>query len=249
MVLGVIPARWGSTRFPGKPLCQIAGKPMIRWVWERARLCRHLERLVVATDDRRIRQACDQFGAETMMTSPDHPSGTDRVAEVAMKFPGADIVVNIQGDEPLLDPAVVDAVIGKLMETPDLDMTTPAAPAGKDIAAQPDIVKVVTDREGRALYFSRAPIPYRRDSSAEAAPEFPFYRRHIGLYAYRRDFLLRLVTAGPCLLESVEKLEQLRALFVGGRVGVVDVDWTGMAVDRPEDVRLVEKELRLSGLA
>jgi len=204
---------------------------------------------VVATDDRRIRETCGRFGAEVVMTSPDLPSGTDRVAEVALKFTGVDIVVNIQGDEPLLDPAVVDAVIGKLKQSPDLDMATAAAPAGEEIATQPDIVKVVTDRDGRALYFSRAPIPYRRDPGAGREPKFVFYRRHVGLYAYRPDFLLRVVAAGPCPLESIEKLEQLRALYLGGRVGVVDVEWSGMAVDRPEDVRLVEKELRLSGMA
>lgn len=239
-VLGVIPARWGSTRFPGKPLCRIAGKPMIQWVWERARLAKCLEEVLVATDDDRIADACRQFGAKVVMTSAAHPTGTDRVAEVA-RTQAADCVVNIQGDEPLLDPAAVSAVVERLQQAPELDMTTAAVPDNDRIAADPNIVKVVVDREGRALYFSRAPIPYWRDRQAIAVPEI--YRRHIGLYAYRRNFLLQLGQQEPCWLEKVEQLEQLRALYIGGKIGVVDVEWHGIAVDVPKDVIKVERLL------
>jgi len=246
-VLGVIPARWGSTRFPGKPLCLICGKPMIQWVWERARLARCLDELIVATDDRRIADACRNFGAAVAMTSPDHPTGTDRVAEVA-RMRQAEVVVNIQGDEPLLDPAVVSAVVERLRGSPHAEMATAAVPCGEEIAPEPHLVKVVLDRDGCALYFSRAGIPFRR---REPAPEEkgPVYRRHVGLYAYRRDFLLRLVENPPCLLEQVEGLEQLRALYLGAKIAVVDVRWEGTAVDRPEDVARVERRLRESGLA
>ena len=243
-VIGVIPARWGSTRFPGKSLAPLCGKPMIQWVYERAAAAR-LDRLVVATDDERIRRAVEAFGGEVVMTRPDHPSGTDRVAEAAAAL-DADVVVNIQGDEPLIDPGLVDELARRLAEDDAWDMATAAVPIGDpgDIAA-PSVVKVVTAGDGRALYFSRAPIPFARDE----APRTGLYLRHLGIYAFRRRFLERLVATPPCPIEMAEKLEQLRALYLGARMFVLSTRDTGIGVDLPGDVARAEAALREAGLA
>lgn len=248
-VIGVIPARWGSTRFPGKSLAPICGKPLIQWVVERARLARSLRAVVVATDDERIRAAAQALGVEVAMTRPDHPSGTDRIAE-AVQGRAADVVVNIQGDEPLIDPALIDSVGQALAGGDAWDMAT-AATAIRDEAdvANPSVVKVVSDAAGRALYFSRAAIPFVREKDSGFAAGEPLYWRHIGIYGYRRSFLERLVREPPCVLEQAEKLEQLRALHLGCRMKVIRTAEVGLGVDTPEDVARAEKALRAAGLA
>ena len=240
--VGIIPARYGSTRFPGKPLVSIAGLPMVQRVWEGARAARQLRDVIVATDDARIAEACEKFGAHVAMTSSEHPSGTDRLAEVAHGLDD-EIVVNIQGDEPLIEGRVVDAAVEALRSTPEAPMSTlvhTAAPAALD---DPNRVKVVRDQQGFALYFSRSPIPARRSPDA-AAPLW----QHVGLYAYRRDFLLQIVTSPRTPLECAEELEQLRVLETGYRiVTAVIEDWDGLAVDVPDDVQRVEARLRDTG--
>ncbi len=242
-ILGVIPARYGSTRFPGKPLHPIAGKPLVQHVVERCRGARALAEVIVATDDARIADAVRPF-CRVEMTRPDHPSGTDRIAEVAGRV-SCDAVVNIQGDEPLLDPAVIDAVAAALA---DAEMTTAAAPLPDPAELDnPNVVKVVLNATGRALYFSRHPIPYLRDlvgrTAAERVRAFP-YLKHLGLYGYRRDTLLRLVRWPVSPLEAAEKLEQLRALEHGLAIAVVRVAAASPGVDTPEDAARVERLLQ-----
>ena len=237
-VVGVIPARWGSTRFPGKSLAPILGRPLIQWVIAGALKARRLDDVVVATDDNRIAAAVKSFGAKAVMTRSDHPSGTDRVAE-AVRDTAADVVINIQGDEPLIDPDLVDRVADWMTGDETWDMATVACPirTEAEVLAR-SVVKVVWDSRHRALYFSRSPIPMVRDGDVglESRP----YWRHIGLYGYRRAFLERLVKEPPCLLERCEKLEQLRALHIGGSIGVAEAEEAGVGVDTPADVRLVE---------
>jgi len=247
-IIGVIPSRWDSTRFPGKSLHPILGKPLLQWVVERARQARALDRLLVATDDERIRDAAQQFGAEVVMTSPDHPSGTDRIAE-AVRGLAADVVINIQGDEPLIDPALIDELGRTLSGNKQWDMATAAAPlrAARDLAA-PSVVKVVRAADSAALYFSRATIPFVRDAAAGTV-RAGLHWRHIGIYAYRRTFLERLVREPPCALEQTEKLEQLRALWLGCRMKVLEANDVGLGVDTPEDVARAEEALRKAGLA
>jgi len=238
-VLGVIPARWGSTRLPGKSLVPLCGKPLIQWVVERAARAARLDGLLVATDDRRIAEAVAGLEAEAVMTRADHPSGTDRVAE-AVAGRGADLVVNIQGDEPLIDPALIDRLVATLAAGAPWDMATAAAPVeSAEVLANPSVVKVVTGADGRALYFSRAAIPYLRDEPSGG--RLDLYRRHLGIYAYRAPFLARLVAAPPCALERAEKLEQLRALHLGAAMVVLDADHPGIGVDTPEDVAYAEQ--------
>jgi 3-deoxy-manno-octulosonate cytidylyltransferase (CMP-KDO synthetase) len=234
LVLGVIPARFASTRFPGKALAVIAGKTMLQHVCQRAVEARSLSRVIVATDDPRIFQEARRFGAEVRMTSPDHPSGTDRVAEVASVEP-ADLVVNIQGDEPLIDPAAIDAAVNGLLRRTDAPMGT----LKKRIEdprelSDPHVVKVITDLAGDAIYFSRSLIPFPR---GEQAPHY----KHVGLYVYRREFLLGYsrMPVGP--LERAEKLEQLRALENGHRIHVVETTYESLGVDTPEDLERVSK--------
>ncbi len=248
-ILGVIPARWGSTRFPGKSLAMIGGKPLIQWVVERARKAAKLDGLLVATDDDRIRSAVAKLGVEAVMTRPDHPSGTDRIAE-AVRGRKADVVINIQGDEPLIDPALIDELGATLAGSPDWDMATAAAPitAGDDVL-NPSVVKVVWDGAGRALYFSRSVIPHLREKDSGVRVGDRLYWRHIGIYAYRRVFLQKLVATPPCLLEKVEKLEQLRALYLGCRMKVLRARDVGIGVDTPEDIAKAEAALRKAGLA
>lgn len=246
-VIGVIPARWGSTRFPGKILYPLCGRPLLAWVAERARAARRLSDLLVATDDPRIEAAASALGLEAVLTSPDHPSGTDRVAE-ALRGRKADGVVNIQGDEPMVDPQLIDRLADLILEG-EWDMATAATPITVPaLIANPSIVKIVTAADGRALYFSRAVIPFRRDPG-DPLPEGPVYVRHIGLYAYRADFLGRLVAAPPCAAERIEKLEQLRALHLGGRIRVLMAEAQGPGVDTPEDVPAAEAALRATGRA
>ncbi len=245
-ILGVIPARWGSTRFPGKALHPIAGRPLLARVIDRVRGALRLNAILVATDDERIAQLAVGCGVEAVMTSPSHPSGTDRIAEAVRGRP-ADVVVNIQGDEPLVDPALIDAV-AEAVAGGEWDMATAAAPI-RDPAEviHPAVVKVVWAADGEALYFSRSPIPHDRDGCAPAERE-PVWWRHIGLYSYRRDFLERFVREPPCRLERIEKLEQLRALHLGARIRVLRAADAGVGIDTPEDVARAEAALRELGL-
>ena len=246
-IVAIIPARFASTRLPGKPLSDIHGRTMIERVYERARAARTVGRVVVATDDERIASVVRCFGGEAVMTSPDHPTGTDRLAEAVREIE-ADVVVNVQGDEPMLDPAGIDAAAGALVDDPTLPMATLSLPlrTAEEMMA-PSVVKVVVDAGGDALYFSRSPIPHvRRGASAdlraaaEAAVARGLARKHVGLYAYRRDALLRFASLPPSPLEEAEGLEQLRALHYGMRMKVVPVDGEGgVAVDTPEDLERV----------
>ncbi|MBI6575602.1 3-deoxy-manno-octulosonate cytidylyltransferase [Pseudomonas viridiflava] len=247
----VIPARYGSSRFPGKPLKVIAGKPMVQLVWEQARKS-SAQRVVVATDDVRIFEACQAFGAEVLMTRDDHNSGTDRLAEVATQLGlAADaIVVNVQGDEPMIPPAVIDQVASNLAAHPEAGISTLAEPID-DVAAlfNPNVVKVSSDINGLALTFSRAPLPWARDALAANRDELPAgvpLRRHIGIYAYRAGFLHDFVSWGPCMLENTENLEQLRALWNGVRIHVADaLEAPPAGVDTPEDLERVRRLLEV----
>lgn len=240
----MIPARWGSTRFPGKILHPIAGKPLVQHVWERCQKCERLAHLMVATDDQRIFDAATEFGAEVCMTSPDHPSGTDRIAEVARQFPDYQAIVNIQGDEPLIEPGLIDALAEQLMADPDLEMVTAANPfEDESLIEDPNIVKVVLDRQQHALYFSRSPIPYLRNPKPE---NLPFYR-HKGIYGYQRDFVLKYVSWPPSALELAEGLEQLRALENGARIKVIVTNDEAPGVDTPEQARIVGEMLERLG--
>jgi 3-deoxy-manno-octulosonate cytidylyltransferase (CMP-KDO synthetase) len=241
--IGIIPARYASTRFPGKPLALIAGKPLIQRVVERCRQAKSLSEIIVATDDKRIADIARQF-CRVEMTREDHPSGSDRIAEVAARA-DCDAIVNIQGDEPLIDPAVIDAVAGALARE---EMSTAATPIRNPAEYDnPNVVKVVVNAAGRALYFSRRTIPYLREAASRSANEqlaaFPFLK-HLGIYGYRRETLLRLVKFPMSPLEQAEKLEQLRALENGIQIAVVKVDYDSVGVDVPEDVARVEEILR-----
>ncbi|HVO98659.1 MAG TPA: 3-deoxy-manno-octulosonate cytidylyltransferase [Bryobacteraceae bacterium] len=226
----MIPARYASSRFPGKALVSIAGKSMLQHVWERASQARYLTSLVIATDDERIRAEAEKFHARVMMTRSDHPSGTDRAAEIASAS-NAEIIVNIQGDEPLIDPAAIDAAVLGLMDGDEIPMGTLKKKIDRpEELANPNVVKVVTDRLGNAIYFSRAAIPHVRSDGAA-----PVCFKHIGLYVYRRDFLLNYsdLPVGP--LEQAERLEQLRALENGFKIRVVETEYESLGVDTPED--------------
>jgi 3-deoxy-manno-octulosonate cytidylyltransferase (CMP-KDO synthetase) len=241
-IIGVIPARYGSTRFPGKPLHKIAGKPLIQHVIEQCQNAASLAKVIVATDDTQIWEVAQRF-CDVEMTRPDHPSGTDRIAEVAERHP-CDALMNIQGDEPLIDPGVIDAVAGALAQN---DMSTAAAPLREtEEYGNPNVVKVVVDRASRALYFSRRAIPYVRDSAEAPASTqlaaFPFLK-HLGIYGYRRETLLRLVRFPVSRLEAAEKLEQLRALDNGISIRVVTVQYESIGVDVPADVQRIERIL------
>jgi len=243
-IIGIIPARYASTRFPGKPLALIAGKPLIQHVVEQCQKAKSLSDVIVATDDTRIWEVAQNF-CRVEMTSPDHPSGTDRLAEVVERCE-CDAVVNIQGDEPLMMPEVIDVVAEELAKA---EMSTAAArihaPEEYD---NPNVVKVVVNAAGRALYFSRRTLPYVRDAASDSVTgqlaAFPFLK-HIGIYGYRRETLLRLVKHPVSPLEKAEKLEQLRALENGIQIAVVQVNYESVGVDAPEDVKRVEKLLRV----
>jgi 3-deoxy-manno-octulosonate cytidylyltransferase (CMP-KDO synthetase) len=231
----VIPARYASTRLPGKPLLRSTGKYLIQHVVERAAQARRAEAVLVATDDPRIASAVEGFGGTAVLTRRDHPSGTDRVAEVAHALP-ADVVINLQGDEPLIDPADLDLLPGLLERDPEAEVATLAVPISTEEQwRSPHCVKAVCDAQGRALYFSRSPVPYVRDARPDFAARPPRFLQHLGLYAYRRDFLLRLAATPPQPLEQLEKLEQLRVLALGGRIRVGVVKQAGRGVDTIED--------------
>lgn len=222
----------------------IAGKPLLQHVWERARRARRIARVLVATDDRRIAEAAAGFGAEVIMTSTRHPSGTDRIAEVASRLRGITHFINVQGDEPLMDPKLVDRLAEALLREPEIPMITAATPfTNPEEAADPNCVKVVTGKGGDALYFSRSPIPFHRDTSDRKSAVVPLL--HLGIYGYRRDVLKKLVRFAPTPLERCEKLEQLRALEHGIPIRVIRTAHRGIGVDTPTDARKAERLLRL----
>jgi 3-deoxy-manno-octulosonate cytidylyltransferase (CMP-KDO synthetase) len=237
-IVGIIPARFASTRLPGKPLLADTGIPLIGHVVDAARRSTRLSRIIVATDDRRILDAVTARGVEAVMTRPDHPSGTDRVAEVASSIPDAEIIVNLQGDEPEVEGATLDLVASLLADNSSIPMATIATPIREaSVYHDPSCVKVVVSSTGRALYFSRSPIPHVRDNGFDpTAAEVQGYL-HLGLYAYRRDFLLTLATMPPSPLEQLEKLEQLRVLEAGYPIAVGIVDEPSVGIDTPEDYR------------
>jgi len=241
-IIGVIPARYQSTRLPGKPLADIRGKPMIQWVYENTARSKRLDEVIVATDDPRVLEAVKDFGGRAEMTSPDHATGTDRVAEIARRT-DAEIVVNVQGDEPFINPGMIDEIVEPLLKDTRIPMST----LMHEILEQsdlhnPNVVKVVTDESGFALYFSRSLIPYPRHEEHHRAYE------HIGIYAYRRDFLLRYAQMNPTLLESTESLEQLRVIEKGFKIRVVETreEYIPLSVDTEEDL---EKARKLAGAA
>jgi 3-deoxy-manno-octulosonate cytidylyltransferase (CMP-KDO synthetase) len=262
----IIPSRFGSSRFPGKPLAVLAGKPLVAWVVEAVKKARGFDEVLVATDDERIVKAVEEHGGRAVMTPSELPSGTDRIACAARNFLGRDfadddILVNVQGDEPLIDPRLVESLAQKLRDDARWSMATAVTPirSAEDFAAK-SVVKVVVDRDGGALYFSRAPIPCDRDkvpvfNAAETRQSTcdihhpssiihnSLYVRHLGIYAYRGEFLKRYIAEPPCELEKVEKLEQLRALWMGARIAVVATEDEGVGVDTPEDAVRVGKIL------
>jgi 3-deoxy-manno-octulosonate cytidylyltransferase (CMP-KDO synthetase) len=238
----IIPARYASSRFPGKPLADIHGKTMIQRVYERASQSERVDRVIVATDDERIAAAVSAFGGELCMTSPNHETGTDRLAEVAAGLT-SDLIVNVQGDEPLIDPAMIDQAVAPLVDDASIDMGTLMVPiTSAEEFMSPNVVKVVTDQRGSALYFSRAPIPCVRDCE-DLRDDFSRQRahKHIGLYVYRREFLLKYPQLMATPLEAMEKLEQLRALEHGYRIHVVETGSPSQGVDTPEDLEKVRQ--------
>lgn len=226
----VIPARYASTRLPGKPLKLIAGKPMIERVYEQAKKAKTLCDVIVATDDIRVFDAVKNFGGKAAMTRTDHKSGTDRLAEVAQNYQDADIVINVQGDEPMIPPEIIDALANVFLDNKDLQMATMKCPMQEEEYNDPAAVKVVTDLNGYALYFTRSLAPYPRNKE-----NLKVYK-HVGIYAYRRDFLLRFAKLQQTPLELTESLEQLRALENGIKIKVLESDFRGVGVDTPEDL-------------
>jgi 3-deoxy-manno-octulosonate cytidylyltransferase (CMP-KDO synthetase) len=236
-VIGVIPARYGSSRFEGKVLADIAGKPMIQWVYERAKQSMTLDELFVAVDDPRVQSRVEGFGGKAILTGAYHKSGTDRIAEVVEKIP-VDIIVNIQGDQPLIDPNMIDEAVQPMIDNPDIQMSTLKREIEKDEFDDPGVVKVVVDEQDFALYFSRSLIPYPRYDE-----NFRVYE-HVGLYVYRKDFLLKISKMPQGYLEKIESLEQLRVLEKGYRILVVETKMdkaAGISVDTPEDIEKVER--------
>lgn len=240
-IIAIIPARYASTRFPGKPLASINGKPLIQHVWERVSKSKSLKRIIVATDDERIFKKVKEFGGEGWMTLSNHATGTDRISEVAKNI-DADIIVNVQGDEPLIEPDVIDEAVKPFINNPEILMATlKTRITNNEELKDPNVVKVVTDINGFALYFSRFPIPYVRDTVSQPSPA---HYKHIGIYVYKKDFLLKFAQMKPTLLEEAEKLEQLRALENGYKIKVVETEYNSIGVDTEEDLERVKEILR-----
>ena len=240
-IVGVIPARYASIRFPGKPLASLAGKPMVVRVWEAARSAGRIDRVVVATDDERIAKVVREAGGEAVLTSPDAASGTDRLAEAARQIP-ADVYVNVQGDEPLMSPSNIDVAVETLVSDSRREIATLALPIPASDAADPNVVKAAVAADGRALYFSRAPIPYVRNGQ-------PAYRKHLGIYGYRAATLQRLAALSPSPLERTESLEQLRWLEAGYTIWVGEATDDSIGVDTPEDLRKAELLFRKAAVS
>ena len=243
-VVAIIPARFGSTRFPGKPLALLGGKPMIQHVYERASMAKMPDAVVVATDDSRIADMVRSFGGDVVMTSPAHKTGTDRLAEAA-RSTSASLIVNVQGDLPFFPASMIDDAIVKLETTPDAAIATVRTPirtSGE--LTNPNVVKVVTDQNGFALYFSRSPIPFRRDAPEQGVTnKHILWYRHVGMYVYRRDFLFRFATLAPTPLEDTEKLEQLRIMEHGYKICLTQTELLTIEVDTPEDLLRAEETL------
>ena len=240
-IVAIIPARFGSARFPGKPLALILGKPLIQWVYEQALKVKDLDGVWVATDDRRIKECVESFGGRALMTREDHPSGSDRLAEAAtlLNLTPEDIVINIQGDQPVFPPDLISQLAAVLARDSGVVMVTPVKLVRDPlVAANPNTVKVVFDRAGRALYFSRSPLPFWRDGDT------PYFYRHIGIYAYRVQFLKEFVHLPPGRWEAAEKLEQLRALEHGFPIHIVETTGDTREVDTPEDLKQVEEFIK-----
>ena len=238
-IIAFIPARYDSTRFPGKPLAMILDKPMIQHVFLNALSCPEVSDVIVATDDERIFRCVEDFGGKSIMTDETHPSGTDRIAEASLKmnFGSDDLIVNVQGDQPIFHPSTISDLVAPLKEDPNIPMSTLKYRITDEREIDdPNHVKVVTDKEGFALFFSRSPIPFFRDSSSNQ-----IYYKHLGFYAYRKDFLIKFGSLPVGDLESSEKLEQLRALENGFRIKVVETPFDSIEVDRPADIKRVEK--------
>ena len=234
----IIPARMGSTRFPGKVLALLGGKPIVQWVWERTKASK-ADEVIVASDSEEVIRAVEAFGGKAQMTSPDHPSGSDRIWEVASKL-DCDIIINVQGDEPFMEPAVIDSLIDVMQETPAPDMATVVIPCKREeIADNPNSPKVVVGADGSALYFSRSPIPFLRTGGTD----MPLYK-HWGIYAYSRAALKRFVSLPESPLEKCEKLEQLRALENGMKIKVIQTNFQSIGIDTPEDLERAEKALQ-----
>jgi 3-deoxy-manno-octulosonate cytidylyltransferase (CMP-KDO synthetase) len=231
---GILPVRYASRRFPGKPLALILGKPMIQWVFERAQKSDFLQNLIIATDDERIYKACQEFGADVRMTSPHHVSGTERVAEIAQSL-SSPYIINIQGDEPLVRAEMIDALISTMKKDETPMATLAIKEKNLSLLGDPNIVKVVTDKQDLALYFSRSPLPFQSSD---------YFFQHIGIYGYRRDFLLEMCQWPPSRLEQEEKLEQLRVLENGHNIKVVFTDFSTLSVDTPQDIIMVENLLK-----
>jgi 3-deoxy-manno-octulosonate cytidylyltransferase (CMP-KDO synthetase) len=231
--IGVIPARWASTRLPGKVLVDIAGKPMLQRVWQRALQCKRLTRVLIACDEPHVLQAAREFGAEAVLTRKDHPSGSDRVAEAVCNA-DEDIVVNIQSDEPFIDPVLIDSLVQALEQDPSAMVSTPVKRiSSREDFLNPNVVKVVVDCKWRALYFSRSPIPFHRDGEPS---DYSRYFRHLGLYAYRKNFLFEYCRWPKSFLEQEESLEQLRVIEAGQRILCVPTETVALGVDTKEDV-------------
>lgn len=244
-IIAIIPARYESTRFPGKPLASINGKPLIQHVWERVSKAQSLNRVIVATDDERIFKTVKEFGGEAEMTLQNHSTGTDRISEVAKNI-DADIIVNVQGDEPLIEPDVIDEAVKPLMNNSEILMATlKTRIINNEELKDPNVVKVVTDKNDFALYFSRFTIPYVRDTDSQPHPA---HYKHIGIYVYKKDFLLKFAQMKPTLLEEAEKLEQLRALENGYKIKVVKTEYNSIGVDTPEDLEKVKEILKNKNL-
>lgn len=236
----VIPARYGSTRLPGKPLADIAGKPMIQRVYEQVSKAQIISQVIVATDDQRVFDTVTSFGGEVMMTRADHPTGTDRLAEVAEAYTDIDVIINVQGDEPLIDPAVIDELAELFITRENLTMATVGSPLLEDEYDEPSAVKVVVNQKGDALYFSRSLIPYPRNPFVTPA------LKHVGIYGYGREFLLTYAKLTPTPLEQTESLEQLRALENGYTIAVIKTDKRFVGVDTPDDLARVNEIFRSS---
>lgn len=244
--IAIIPARYASTRLPGKPLINLCGKPMIQWVYEKACRIANIDRVIVATDDPRILNAVQGFGGEAFLTPPEVTTGSERVGLLARDI-DADVVINLQGDEPLISPTAVGDAVRELHENPRLNVATLGFPIqSEEEWLNPAVVKVIVDNEGNAIYFSRAPLPYHREEKFQANQ--PLLYRHIGVYVYRKPFLMDFLTWPEGVLESKEKLEQLRILERGYKIKVVEADMFSPGVDTPEDVSGVEKMMKERGM-
>ncbi len=246
-ITGIIPSRFGSSRFPGKPIAPICGKPLVAWVVEAVKKAKTLNDVVVATDDERIVAAVEQYGGKAVMTPSELPSGTDRIACAAGDFADDDILVNIQGDEPLIAPELIDSLVQRMLDDPKWDMATAVTPirTKEDLAAKA-VVKVVLTRDDGAIYFSRLPIPCDRDNEPDLSSGL--YVRHLGIYAYRGAFLRKYIAEKPCALEQTEKLEQLRALWMGAKIAVIRTEEEGVGVDTPEDAVRIEGIMKAKDL-